>query len=231
MEKQFVRLWVLVLFMLTDVVVSAAEIAVFDMNHYIDWTYSRDVNDVELNSVNIGNNRIRLFRSRKGQDYTLTSPELNLSSVDSIAVVVDYVVGEPTYVADKLALTMEFVGSDGEVCGSVVVAALPSLVKQTMEGHLAIPSGKSRLQLRLASYRADVDNNAAVRSVQITGLYDVRMGDVNNDGVWDVMDLNLLINLMLTDGGTPFMRMRGDINRDTIIDVVDLNLLINRVLM
>ena len=52
-------------------------------------------------------------------------------------------------------------------------------------------------------------------------------GDLNYDGVVDVVDANILINIALNKA--PFNEV-GDLNRDGNVDVIDLNLLINIIL-
>ena len=56
---------------------------------------------------------------------------------------------------------------------------------------------------------------------------DVVVGDLNDDGVVDVVDANILINIALNKA--PYIEA-GDLNGDGNFDVVDLNLLINIIL-
>ena len=57
---------------------------------------------------------------------------------------------------------------------------------------------------------------------------DYLVGDVNGDGILNVIDVVILVNLVLSggDGGTP----AGDINEDGILNVIDVVQLVNLVL-
>ncbi|MBQ7690051.1 MAG: dockerin type I repeat-containing protein [Muribaculaceae bacterium] len=52
-------------------------------------------------------------------------------------------------------------------------------------------------------------------------------GDVNNDGVVDVDDLNIVINIMVRKDTNESHDGRADINEDGVVDVDDLNIIIN----
>ncbi len=52
-------------------------------------------------------------------------------------------------------------------------------------------------------------------------------GDVNGDGVVDVTDVNMVINIILTDGSND----AADVNDDGVIDVTDVNAIINIILV
>jgi hypothetical protein len=56
------------------------------------------------------------------------------------------------------------------------------------------------------------------------------MGDVNNDGKIDTVDLSLLINKILGKEDPRFIDAAGDLNGDGKYDTVDLALLINLIL-
>lgn len=60
----------------------------------------------------------------------------------------------------------------------------------------------------------------------IVDNYSVK-GDVNADGIVDIIDVNVLINIIL---GSSNRTARADLNADGMIDVVDLNILIDLVL-
>lgn len=61
---------------------------------------------------------------------------------------------------------------------------------------------------------------------------DVMPGDVNNDGMVDVTDINIVIAVMLGDTGNlqEDWIARADVNGDTFVDVSDINALINHML-
>ncbi len=52
-------------------------------------------------------------------------------------------------------------------------------------------------------------------------------GDLNGDGVVDVDDLNILINIMVKKDNANIDKAKADLNEDGVVDVDDLNLLIN----
>lgn len=55
-------------------------------------------------------------------------------------------------------------------------------------------------------------------------------GDVNNDGVVDINDMNLLINVVLGKDSADTFDGRADVNNDGTVDINDLNILINLIL-
>ena len=55
-------------------------------------------------------------------------------------------------------------------------------------------------------------------------------GDLNNDGVADVADVNILINVILERNNDPIVVAMADISGDGTIDISDVNALINIIL-
>ena len=56
------------------------------------------------------------------------------------------------------------------------------------------------------------------------------MGDLNQDGLINVQDIILTINLVLGAPPSDYELCSGDINEDGIIDILDIVLLINLIL-
>ncbi len=56
------------------------------------------------------------------------------------------------------------------------------------------------------------------------------MGDLNQDGLINVQDIILTINIILGAPPSDYELCSGDINEDGIIDILDIVLLINMIL-
>ena len=67
------------------------------------------------------------------------------------------------------------------------------------------------------------DNIYKLVSDENTGM----MGDLNQDGIINVQDIILSINIILGGVPTEHQLWSGDINQDGIIDILDIVLLIN----
>lgn len=197
-------------------------LAIFSQKKYDGWVYNRS--DVELDKSNISKLKINLF-NYNNEDYTLTSPVFTCIGYDSVRVSVVYVSTIESVNVRKLALTFKFIDNNDVQLYSTTVDAAP-LVEQTLSVKVPAKVLKGYARLTLAALKADVDNNAAVRSVLISGLKAPNRFDVNCDGDVDIADLNMMINLILhiTSG------YNGDVNGDGKIDIADINLLINYIL-
>ena len=56
------------------------------------------------------------------------------------------------------------------------------------------------------------------------------LGDVNQDGATDVLDIIQSINLILGSTPSPYQAWSADINMDSLIDILDIVLLVNLIL-
>ena len=56
------------------------------------------------------------------------------------------------------------------------------------------------------------------------------MGDLNQDGLKNVQDIILTINIILGAPPSGYELCSGDLNEDSIIDILDIVLLINLIL-
>jgi len=56
------------------------------------------------------------------------------------------------------------------------------------------------------------------------------LGDLNNDGVVNISDINVLINVVLGNNGSPRTIHASDLNGDGTANIADVNLLINKIL-
>ena len=70
-------------------------------------------------------------------------------------------------------------------------------------------------------------NNSEVETLTVNWF---KMGDVNNDGIVDVVDAVAEVNYILEKSPTPFTLFTADLNEDSEIDVFDVMLLIGRII-
>ena len=56
------------------------------------------------------------------------------------------------------------------------------------------------------------------------------MGDLNQDGLINVQDIILSINIILGASPSDYQLWSGDLNQDGVIDILDVVLLINLIL-
>ena len=56
------------------------------------------------------------------------------------------------------------------------------------------------------------------------------MGDLNQDGLINVQDIILTINIILGEPPSNYELCSGDLNEDGVIDILDIVLLINLIL-
>ena len=56
------------------------------------------------------------------------------------------------------------------------------------------------------------------------------VGDLNGDGIVDVADVNICINIILELNNDPELKVLADLNGDGVVDVADVNAMINIIL-
>lgn len=201
----------------------AQELAVFSQNNFEGWRYNR--NDMELNLDNISHHRIRLYKNSSGVEYTLDSPVVDCSRIDSVSIIVDYVILLDDYPLNKMPLSVIIKDSDGNKLSESTVPA-EKLIKQNMKFRLKVPSIKS-VYFTIAAHNADSNYNGAVRNVTISEIKNTNWsGDVNKDGLTDVTDLNSIISCIL-EGNSVY---NCDVNGDGLVDITDVNSLISIIL-
>ena len=61
---------------------------------------------------------------------------------------------------------------------------------------------------------------------ELLGLSDINLGDINEDGIFNILDLVTLVNLILS---VEYMAI-GDLNEDGILNILDIVLLANLIL-
>jgi len=84
-----------------------------------------------------------------------------------------------------------------------------------------------------------VDNNHYVQEYLVSDWYVCnyispesmrRVGDANNDGVVDIVDINAVISKILGDEPANFNEFNADVNLDNVIDIMDINGILNLIL-
>ncbi len=102
---------------------------------------------------------------------------------------------------------------------------------------LDIPSGATVRQTDIAVDSGDqtwltpasIGSELAV-SIRRTGPLDSLVGDLNLDGVVDVLDVQLCVNVVLGTETDPGIVSRSDVNGDNTVDVLDVQIIVNTVL-
>lgn len=188
---------------------------------YEGWFY--DNPSIELNTSNIVNNKIVLYRTSTGHDQTLTSPQFPVHQGQTIDMNVIWVTDqwkEPQFVVSKVALTAALLDVSGVAIDSVTYA--PTVVSRTnhVDLSLTVPRGMTSAYIRFASWKADVGSSGAVR--QVTMVSSLR-GDVNQDGEVTVADVNAVIDVILGTAADEDLRRRADVNRDGEVSLADIN--------
>ena len=114
-----------------------------------------------------------------------------------------------------------FTGNDGDVLK----------IPLTISGDM--PSGKYQIELsniRLATAELSEFVVPEVKTtIEITERW--KLGDVNDDGVIDIIDVTALVNLVINSNNDyNYNRRAADVNGDGVIDVIDVTALINIIL-
>ncbi len=200
----------------------------FSSTSYEDWIYTNPA--VELNRDNILNNKIYLYTTSQHQPLTLTSPLFTCRGGSVLDMNVTWITDQwmsEEFVVRKVGLTATIIDAQGHPVDSVTYT--PSSVNRTNYVNLAIavPDGVTRLRLRFASWKADVNSNGAVRQIALTSLL---RGDLNRDGVVSISDVNMMIGLILAGNGPDVPLVLADLNDDRSITIADVNCLINLIL-
>ncbi len=193
-------------------------VAIFNTASYEGWTYTRS--NIELNNNSITQHQIGL----RG-DYKLISPQLDCSGLDSLHVTVEYWTGKSNYTASKLA--MNFTLTDVASNSSITTTTQAKAGQASQDMIAKMPVVGNDVTITLSAPNADVNNFGAVIQVVITGTSNEAIaGDVNNDGIVDITDVNKAINAILGK----VEETDCDVNNDGIVDVTDVNAIVNIVL-
>lgn len=204
------------------------QIPQFSSTSFEDWTYTNPA--VELNSDNILANRIYLYTTSQRLPLTLTSPLFTCRKGSVLDMNVTWITDQwqsEGFVERKVALTATILDANGSPVDSVTYT--PHNVSKTNDVNLciAVPDGMTRLKVRFASWKADVNSNGAVRQIEMSTA---QRGDVNRDGVINITDINALIGIILSGNAAGAINPLVDLNGDGSVTIADINSLINIIL-
>lgn len=225
------RMLLVAVAVLMVVTAAAQELPVFSKTNYEGWTYTRPATITELNNTNISQGRINLYYDAEKQlAYTLLSPMFPVDSkTDSIIAIVTYRThnyAQKGFVLKKTALTLATIDAEGYSRDSVEVTPTVKQLDHTLR--LAVPHRKyvDKERIRLAGWKADVDNCGAVLKVVIETVSNFDRYNVNGDAAVDVGDVNALLTGILAGAANAL----HDLNGDGSVDVGDVNVLLEYIL-
>ena len=206
---------------------SYAQLPQFSPMHFEGWIYNNPF--IELTSQDISNNRIVLYKTTQGFNYTLTSPEFPCRMGQTIDMTVTWVTEQwknSNFDVSKVALTAAILDENDVALDSVTYRLTSSTVSRTnyLEMSIAIPRGLTTTSLRFAAWKADVNSLGAVRQVVVTSTLH---GDVNLDGEVNIADVNAVTDIILGADADEDLRHRADVNRDNEVGVADINSVID----
>jgi hypothetical protein len=216
------------LFALVVGVAAHGQLPQFSSASFEDWVYTNPA--VELNRDNILNNKIYLYTTSERLPLTLISPLFTCRGGYILDMDVTWVTDQwmsEEFVVRKVGLTATILDAQGAPVDSVTFT--PSSVSRTNHINLAIavPDGMTRMKLRFASWKADINSNGAVRQIAMTTSL---IGDVNLDGEITVADANLISAVILGANQDAAIEARADVNRDGEVGIADVNRVIDLIL-
>ena len=205
---------------------TARDLAVFNLNSFDGWIYTRE--NVNLTTEYIGANKVRIFRNSAGKDFTLISPAIDCSALTTVRVRVGW--QSPTCNEDKYNLTknspyIELIDLNGNVVAQHYYLLPDIYPLHDLDILLPVPEGSNMLKVRFAAWDADLNSPGAISNAIVS---DFNIGDVNADGQVNVSDVTQLISVIL--GEISLSKQFTDINGDGNVNVSDVTALINRIL-
>lgn len=204
------------------------EVTRFDRNNFEGWKYTRST--VTVDKSNIINKKINLFKDADNTDFTLVSPNLDLTGVTSLEIEVDcYSQPSSSGYSPKLnSPTFEILDDYGNVVSNVFYLFKDAQLHRTFTTELEVPADTTSGRLRLACWDANSANALTIMSVVVTvksidGGIVAQKGDVNNDGSVNVGDVAEVYKIIL---GTDLTNaVRANINGDENINAGDVSAL------
>lgn len=197
----------------------------FGPANYEGWTYENN-GGIELNANNINQAKIVLQTTLQGNVTALLSPTLACQNYDSLRVELTYRAFDTTYDASRLSVVTQLTDLMGNQLAMTTTKPSAGLMIQTLRTTVAVPESTTDALLRFSAPRADKDNCAAVTRVLIYGLAGIQ-GDVNNDGVVDIDDINIVINIILHKDQAENYGPRADVDGHAGVDIEDINAIVN----
>lgn len=224
------KLYLLILMLLSASAIQATvadtTLLQFDLNHFDNWTYHRE--GVVLDNSLISQNKVHLFTANNGDQYTLESPEFSSQGIDSLKVVIKYIILDEGFNPTKVAPRIEVLDCEGNVLRVVDIPVQPNVIQQNLETMVDV-GGLPDATLLFSAPKAKEAEGVfpAVKSVKVWAVSTHILGDVNSDGKVDVSDVNIVINVMLGKNQDPQVKLWADLNDDGSVDVSDVNAVIN----
>lgn len=206
--------------------VQAQKLAQFDLNNFDGWAYTRT--GVDLNSDYICANKVNLYGK-----YMLVSPQFSVQRVKYVKVQARIVAkdfAQPKYSLAKASPTIELLDEQGNVVAAKKHAYGEPLSVQEFTDYIAVPEECKKVSMRISAPNADASSAGAVAELMLTASAvdgSKVVGDIDGDGVCDVTDATLLINIILDRSVTSDV---ADVNADGVVDVSDVTSLINLIL-
>jgi hypothetical protein len=198
----------------------------FDLNNYIGWDYTRP--GFVLNTENINQNNVNLYKASDNTDYTLVSPLVNKGTAQHITInVVAYskLYNNPNYDPYKGSPTIEILDSEGNVMKSVFHQFVDKAFVRTfsVDMYLTDLPTLSKFKIRLACWNAGIYSALSIREVVVD---DGRIhGDVNGDGNVTAADVTALYDYLLNNDTSSLAN--GDQDGDGIITAGDITAVYN----
>lgn len=205
--------------------VMADELMRFDLNNFTGWDYTRP--GFLLNSENIGQNNINLYKEGTNPDYTLVSPLIDKRTTIEITIsVLGYskLWNNANYDPYKGSPTIEILDPDGNVLKSVFYQfEAPAFVRNFSVQMIVADLSSNFFKIRLACWNAGIYNALSVREVVIED--NIQHGDVNGDGVVTSADVTALYDYLLNGDTTSLIN--GDQDGDGIVTSSDITAVYN----
>lgn len=213
---------------MSAVAATGDELLRFDRNNFDTWTYTR--NDVKLNNENILAKKINIFTNGAGVAYTLVSPEIDLSGIGQLDIVLDAYCSTAGagYDLRRNSPTFELLDGEGGVVASQFLLYTKELTHHVDTLAFALPSGIEKVRLRVACHDADANNALAVFSIIVTegiGSQPItyERGDINLDGSVNAGDVSALYGIIL--GSDTGDTANADLNNDGSVNAGDISTL------
>ncbi len=201
----------------------------FGSINYEGWVYDNNAGTA-ITTQNINNRRIVLLTTVQNNVTALISPTIDCTGYDSLRIEMMCQMLQPTYDATLLAVTAQLTDIRGDEKALGVMNFGYGDTEQTITTTLALPeSDDANYRLRFTAPNANKDNCAAVMRVRVYGITGVT-GDVNGDGLVDVDDINILINIILHKDDAENYGQRAYVTGGEFVDIADINKVINIVL-
>ena len=200
----------------------------FSSRSFEDWVYSNTA--VELNPTNILANKVCLYINSQRVPLTLTSPLFTCAGGSILDIDVTWVTDQwqnENFVERKVALTATILDANGNAMDSVTYTPHDLSRTNYVNLPIAVPEGLSRMKVRFASWKADVNSNGAVREIEMTTL---QRGDVNRDGTITISDINAVIGIILSGSQDGIPIVLADLNGDGSVTIADINCIIGLIL-